>query len=410
MKEENTNILILGGGITSHSIAHHLEEKDIHDYLIVERETVPGGMIRDVIEDGNIFSTSGHFLHFKKDENRFFFEKKVPLKWKQRNSSVHLRNQTLKFPFQLNFVHMNERDVVKKIFIEFALASQKQEAALSFEEFLINKYGRTACEEFFFPYNRKLYGDLTKLDPVAMGRFFPDVDVGEVIDNMMKPKEVGYNTMIAQPVSKRFGDVLKAFDFDRAKLRLNTQILSIDFKEKIVVTSKSVIRYNELISTIPFRDLLILSNHLQIAKHFEASTLQIYNIIVNRRVMNDQDWIYYPEARFPFFRVGNYSNMFTDEYASRLYVECPEGTTSSSVVDGLINAKIISSANDIAGMYGIELVNAYNIISPMTIKLVEMFREDSVTICGRYGRNSYLSVEDCYEEGKSVVNKLFRTQ
>lgn len=406
-------VLILGAGITGLSIAHHLEETHT-EYLVIEKEDSVGGMIRNVIDDDKIFSTSGHWLHFRNPRNRAFFESRVPLVWKIRDAVVRINDEDVAYPFQLGFTRMKDKKLSTQILTDFKKARQNisftDMKSTNFEDFLLKRYGRTACEVFFFPYNRKLYGDLKLLSATSMGRFFPDVELQDIQNFANNPAAVGYNAEIGHPASKRFGDILNALRYDKNRVLLDTNIYLIDFDARIVKAGDRMIKYDKLVSTIPLKTLLTISGDISAAQKLEAASLRVFNVVVSSRVLDGKDWIYFSSPQFPFFRVGSYSNFFGDEKNTRLYVECPLAVDEYEVRRGLIDARIINSDDDILYMRDIQLIDAYNIINSESIRIADVTQKAlanaGVLLAGRYGRWDYLSVEDCFEEGKKVAAEL----
>ena len=60
--QDRTDVLILGGGITSLSFASFLRNRD---YLILERDSLIGGYCKSTLRNGFVWDYSGHFFHFK---------------------------------------------------------------------------------------------------------------------------------------------------------------------------------------------------------------------------------------------------------------------------------------------------------------------------------------------------------
>lgn len=403
-----TKYLILGAGITGLSIAHFLETNKEKNYLILEKESVIGGMIRDVIVGKDIFSTSGHFLHFRKKENIDFFSKNFPLISKNRNSGILIKNEIIPQPFQQNFRLLKNINLVKKIDNEYKIASINNDGDYeNFKEMILKRYGKTMCKLFLFPYNEKLYGNLNKLSISSMGRFFPNTSYEDSLKNF--GKQAGYNSIIYHPNDKRFSMILSALDFDDNKIILNCEVNKIDTKNKVVYSKNKIFKYYKLISTIPLDLFLNFSNHKKLAKKLKARTLNVFNIKVrNCGILNNYDWLYIPEKNLSFFRVGSYSNILNEDGYKRLYVECKNNTDFNEIFLDLKKIKIINDFKDILNCKKIVLKNSYNIITPDSEEIVKNYKEKDVYLAGRYGRWSYGGVEDCFEEAKVLVKKIIK--
>ena len=75
MKE--TDILIIGGGITGLSLGSFLGDKD---YLILEKDATPGGYCKTTIRGKYVWDYSGHFFHFKNPEIKEYVTQNIKCK------------------------------------------------------------------------------------------------------------------------------------------------------------------------------------------------------------------------------------------------------------------------------------------------------------------------------------------
>ena len=93
-----------------------------------------------------------------------------------------------------------------------------------------------------------------------MGRFFPFADKEEIIANFKATKENSYNAHFLYPrggAIEYVKSICKKVDMD--KVSLNESIVALDTKEHIAYTNKREIKYDNLISTVPFPALLNLT-------------------------------------------------------------------------------------------------------------------------------------------------------
>ncbi|MFM8653114.1 MAG: NAD(P)-binding protein, partial [Verrucomicrobiota bacterium] len=93
--------LILGAGLTGLSCAYHLGG----DYLLVEKESEPGGVVRTHVRGNGFFCDgTGHWLHLRNAGMRALVEKLLPggLVEYERKAVIHLQGRVTPFPFQAN--------------------------------------------------------------------------------------------------------------------------------------------------------------------------------------------------------------------------------------------------------------------------------------------------------------------
>jgi protoporphyrinogen oxidase len=65
--KERVNALILGGGLTGLAAAHYLHRGGVDDVIVIERDAVPGGLMRTNRSDGLTIDHLPH-LFFSKDQ------------------------------------------------------------------------------------------------------------------------------------------------------------------------------------------------------------------------------------------------------------------------------------------------------------------------------------------------------
>ena len=71
-----TDYLIIGGGITGIAFANFVNS---NNYLIIEKESEPGGYCKTIYQDGFTWDYSGHFFHFNNQEIKEFVFKNIEL-------------------------------------------------------------------------------------------------------------------------------------------------------------------------------------------------------------------------------------------------------------------------------------------------------------------------------------------
>jgi protoporphyrinogen oxidase len=132
----------------------------------------------------------------------------------------------------------------------------------------------------------------------------------------------------------------------------------------------------------------------------------------------DAHWIYVPEARYPFYRVGCYSH-FSPAMAplgtSNLYVELADRAEPKldallpEVAAGLTEMGVISSARDIVFARLRRIDYAYVIFDhdyfPALDTIQRYLDELHIVNAGRYGGWNYSSMEDALIFGREAAAK-----
>jgi protoporphyrinogen oxidase len=123
----------------------------------------------------------------------------------------------------------------------------------------------------------------------------------------------------------------------------------------------------------------------------------------------DYHWVYVPEPRYPFFRVGVFSNA-VDAMAPRgrasLYVELTDRTGPvklPEIARALRDIGAISEPEDVLFADLREVEHAYVVFDdahgPATRQIHRWLAELGVRSCGRYGAWTYNSMEDSMVQG-----------
>ena len=129
--------------------------------------------------------------------------------------------------------------------------------------------------------------------------------------------------------------------------------------------------------------------------------------------------MYVPEDRYPFYRVGCYSN-FSEQMAppgaSSLYVELVDRDPPDlalllpNVIAGLVELGAIGGASDVAFARLRRIDHAYVIFDhhyqAATNLVHDYLAQHGVISTGRYGQWTYSSMEDALLSGRRAISQL----
>lgn len=68
-----TDYLIIGAGVSGLGFANFINS---NDYIVLEKNSEPGGYCKTIRQDGFTWDYAGHFFHFQKPLLKDFFKKK----------------------------------------------------------------------------------------------------------------------------------------------------------------------------------------------------------------------------------------------------------------------------------------------------------------------------------------------
>ena len=427
MNDDNilsTKNLIIGAGLSGLSVAHFLGDED---YLILEKDSTPGGYCRTIPHDKYVWDYAGHFYHFRTEKYRDLFLSMVEedeIIRQKKNTKIYYKDKLIDYPFQTNIHQLDKEE-----FIECLHDLYFREETADFDDFLsmlYAKFGKSITEKFLRPYNEKLYAtDLHNLDKDAMGRFFPYADFKQVMESIGNVTKKTYNDefMYLKKGTGYFIDKLYN-SLDKTKIRLNTGVKAIDTTAKTVETTDGQkIHYDNLINTAPYNVFLKLlgdEKYATLSDELSYNKVLVLNLGFDKPSPNytQEHWLYFPDKQLNFYRIGFYNNILNQNDLS-VYVEIgfPKNTTEIDVekeladaLDGMKKVGIIDSEMQLVDKNILIMDPAYVHISTRESKLVdETFAElenKNIYTLGRYGRWTYNCMEDCVQLADELVEKI----
>ncbi len=414
--------LIIGGGISGLTFAGSCGS----DYIVAEKEDVPGGFCRTTKKDGFVWDFAGHFFHFKTERFKEFFKTHVPdddIIRKDKCTKIVYKDRLIDYPFQKNIHQLEKEEFIDCLYDLFN--KEEKESYDSFLDMLYGKFGVSITEKFLRPYNEKLYAvDLTRLDKDAMGRFFPYADREDIIKNMKRgAKDSSYNEKFLYPKNGAgsFIDILYSM-CDSSSFLFGTEVVSVDADSKVCrLSNGNEIKYEYLINTSPLNRFLPLINEKPLTSFSESlsyNKVLVFNLGFNKKsTFTNEHWLYIPDKSINFYRIGFYDNILDSDRLS-MYIEIGYGK------DGIVNEKeqldatlhnlkrlgIIDDTFELVASETIVMDPAYVHISAESErdvpKVMKYLSERGIYSIGRYGAWTYCSMEDSMIAASELAERL----
>ena len=332
--------LIIGAGITGISYASYTK----NNYLVIEKELEPGGYCRTIKRNGFVWDYSGHFFHFRYPEIRDYASKSINpnnIVGIQKCTQIYYNKNYIDYPFQKNIHQLDKQELIDCLYDLF----NRNDNGLytSFKDMVIKKLGKSISDKFLIPYNEKLYAcDLNELDVDAMGRFFPKADIKDIIDNFKANKNESYNGYFeyTKGGAEEYVNSLLAY-VAKDKISYGEFLISLDIDKKVAITNKRSIKYDNLISTIPFISLLEMSDIDYDRNIFSYNKVVVFNIGFDSKGGDRKNhWVYFPSKELCFYRIGYYDNIINSDRMS-IYVELGFGKDSVLPHKNVLFEKVI---------------------------------------------------------------------
>ena len=325
----NVKYLVLGAGPTGLGAAYQLSKLGIEDYLVLEKESAPGGLCRTFKKGEFYFDNCTHIVFTNRERvKQLLKDLNCEMTPFSRSAWVHAYDRLLHFPFQSAVADFPDD---KKIEVIMDIAKQhytlhSKELPINYLQYLYNNFGKVLCKDFMIPYNEKIWK--TRLDQISLSWVkakLPPLDLLSLLNGLFKPvKPWGLHANLSYPNQNGFGDIINKLynsienKFEHFKFDIN--IAGIDSKNKIVILSdNSTIKYEYLISTIPITELLSNVGLRYSTNEYRYSKVVTTAIGFNTSTEKPADWFqwcYFGDKDVPFFRLFNVSAVMKQAYPS----------------------------------------------------------------------------------------------
>jgi protoporphyrinogen oxidase len=425
--------VIVGAGISGLGFASWWRERHPDaDLVVLEAEDEPGGYCRTVVQDGFVWDYSGHFFHFRDPAIEAWLRARMPgqeVRTVARRSVIRYAGRDIEFPFQKH-IHQLPQDEFLECLVELYFRPSGDGPPGSFGDMLHRRFGKGITDKFLRPYNEKLYAtDLDRLDPDAMGRFFPQADIADIIANM-RPRPGGsagsdgggYNATFTYPAGG-------AIQYIRALLRglppdlvrCGEPATAIDLAAREVVTPRRRIRFDRVVSSAPLPALARLCGIAHDPAVFSSNKVCVFNLGFDRKGPRDVHWMYFPDRSIAFYRVGWYDNILPPAPGAAdrmsLYVEIGARSDAALDVDAL-RARVLDDLRREAIVTDHQLVAHHHVVlDPAYVHITQASLAEAARIkaelaaqnihsVGRYGGWTYCSIEDNLIETRALARQL----
>lgn len=421
-----SQVIILGAGITGLSAGISVGGE------IFESLHTPGGLCASYrlspagkrasacsCEKSYRFEPGGGRWIFGADkETRYFINRLSPVKTYTRDSAVYFpeRDLYVPYPLQYNLSYLPvsvRRKAVKEIYRPRA---NKKTATL--KEWLEVNFGRALCEFFFFPFH-ELYTDGLYAKIAPQDEYKTPFAKQSMFSGAKGSLPAGYNATFLYP-KKGLDDLVTKMS---ASLKINfcKKAEKIDLKNKeVFFADGSRIKYKKIISTLPLGKMIDMAG-LQIKEApLPYTSVLALNIGAKKgKRCPRHHWIYTPESKAGFYRVGFYSNvepsflpLLSGKNTDRvgIYVEkAYSGLNKRPGIDiNKICGKIIEELKNWGFIAEIEALD-YNWIevayswqypdSNLRDKAIRALRKNEIYQIGRYARWKFQGIAESMAEG-----------
>jgi len=317
MKKQDT--IILGAGMTG------LATGITSNAPVFEAQNQPGGICSSYYirpnekerltaapEDDEAYRFEiggGHWIFGGDPVLTQFINSMAPAKSYNRRSSVYFREIDTYVPYPLqNHLGYLDKNIALKAILE--MTDTPGSIPTTMEEWLLQSFGKTLHELFFAPFHRlytaNLYKVIAPQDP-----YKSPVNIKLALQGAFDkiPPAIGYNTTFLYPANGL--DALARKMAAQCNIQYDKEVIEIDAKKKNVSFKDGTnIQFDRIISTLPLnRTMEMTGSHVE-SKTAPYSSVLVLNIGAKRgEQCPDDHWLYNPDPKSGFHRVGFYSNV-----------------------------------------------------------------------------------------------------
>ena len=431
MSSANAKVVILGGGLTGISAAIHLHLP----WVLFEKEARLGGHARTDERAGYLFDRTGHWLHLRDPGVQALVADLLPgqMVSVERKARIFSHGVLTRYPFQAN-LHGLPPDVIKECLLGVIEARTRRDdpgEPRDFEEYCLRHFGAGISRHFMIPYNERLWGvHPREITAAWCSRFVPLPNLEQVVAGAVGAgvAEMGYNASFSYPRTGGIETFTRALATRMTDGNVHTATAAdvVDFRTRDVVVGGERIPYRAVVSSLPLPELLARMPGLppEIEEHagrLRCTTLRYLNVATRSAPPADWHWIYVPEKRYPFYRVG----VFTNAVASMapagggsLYVEMADRAPVTDIgvreaITALVDAGAVRSVEDVVFAEPRLIETAYVVFDEhyyaATTAIFRFLESHHIYPRGRYGAWTYNSMEDCVIAGREVAATIQAT-
>jgi len=421
---------VLGAGMTG------LAAGIVSGLPVYEASEVPGGIcssyymrpgdnkqLYSAPEDGEAYRFEiggGHWIFGGDPLVLRFIRSLVPVKSYVRRSAVFLPDKGVFIPYPIqNHLRYLGPELAAQALHEMVEASKANQPITTMADWLKACFGPTLCDLFFYPFHELYTAGLYKhIAPQDI--YKSPVNLKLAIQGAFaEVPPVGYNVTFVYPEEGL--NVLARQMASRCDVQYGKRVVQIDVKEKTIhFDDGSAVGYEILLSTLPLNKMIEITGLAVDERPDPATSVLVVNIGAKRgENCPDDYWIYIPQSRASFHRVGFYSNVdvsFLPASARKaqdrvsIYVEkaYPEGQKPDEGETRALCDDIVQELQEWGWIEEAEVVDptwidvAYTWSWPNSHwreKTLKALEEHGIYQVGRYGRWVFQGIADSVKGG-----------
>jgi len=400
---------ILGAGITGLSIGRLLNK--YFEVEVLEKESHCGGIARTKDVFGHAYHVvGGHCFNSKYPEVMdFVFNEILPKdKWHKikRNSVIRFKDHEINYPieFSVRQIYEFDKDLAIKIITDF-ISSNDDLIYSNLEEWFRKKFGNTLAEEYFIPYNTKIWNNEPKnMSPTWVEDKLPIPDKFSFFESLIdSAKDKMAHAEFYYPDSNNQNTFIDSLA-DGLDIHYNTEITEINYDNKNnlwIVNNKH--DYDILISTIPLNILptLILNTPDEILQSTSKLKYNSVSNVIWESKPTDRTWTYLPGKQTIFHRYIHIGNFYKPALNYTITESIGKRTFQEMIDDGKSDFFLVKPLDfNISEHAYVVFDENY---SESTTKIKKYLDKIDLYSIGRFGEWQYYNMDVCIKSSMELA-------
>ena len=448
--DSNYDFVVLGGGLAGLTFALEASRRG-RSVIVLESESQVGGLARTMRFGDFRFDIGGHRFHSRWPEITQWVLDLLAGEVCEvgRRSRIRLDGDyidyPLRFPNALTAFSPLRAARILASYLRAALLSARKHPDVSFEDWIVRRFGRALFDIYFKPYTEKVWGmpcDQISADWASQRIRLPSLRAAVVGSLLRRPATP--STLVARflypplgigELPERIAEAARATG--RATVHVGSRVLRVEPQTgergwQVAfqgTTGDSAVNGRQVVSTLPLDGLVGMlpfpraeADQLKAGLPYRSLTC-VFLSVDGPRISNDT-WTYFPDRPLLLCRShepANWSQRMTPRDGSSLCVEvfCSEGDEVWRRPDGDLVETVVAELdrlgflprNRVRQAWLLRASHAYPVYrvgyaAPLTRATSTLARWSSLHLLGRTGRFQYLNMDAVIRDSLQLAKGL----